>query len=135
MCKDLKKFSALVFPIGLVFILLGVLVEEETGCFYSGFGSGLLAVGIAKLVQYRRLAKDPEKLADYEASLKDERTVYVANKARSMTFFVTVYLELAAGLAALYFLPDPLVGKILCFAASAQCLVFVLIYWYYNKKY
>lgn len=133
MCKDLKKFSALVFPIGLTFILLGILLEEETGCFYSGFGSGLLAVGIAKLVQYRRLARKPEKLADYEASLKDERTVYIANKARSTAFFITVYTELAVGL--LCFLHSPLVGKVLCFAASAQCLISVLVYWYYNKKY
>ena len=138
MSKELKKYSILVFVIGLTFIAIGILTEGKAGTvgsFYSGFGTGVLAVAIVKLIQHRRLAKDPEKLADYEAAQKDERTLYISNKARALTFFITVYAELAAGLAALWFLPDPLVGKVLCFAASAQCFIFVLVYWYYNKKY
>ena len=138
MSKDQKKYTILVFIIGLVFIAIGILTEDKAGSvggFYSGFGTGLLAVAIVKLIRHRRLAKNPEKLADYEAAQKDERTLYISNKARAVTFFITVYAELAAGLAALWFLPDPLVGKVLCFAASAQCFIFVLVYWYYNKKY
>lgn len=138
MSKERKKYSILVFTIGLVFIAIGILTADSAGSvggFYSGFGTGMLAVAIVKLIRHRRLAKDPEKLADYEAAQKDERTLYISNKARALTFFITVYLELAAGLAALWFMPDPLVGKVLCFAASAQCLIFVLAYWYYNKKY
>ena len=138
MSKDQKKYTILVFIIGLVFIAIGILTEDKAGSvggFYSGFGAGVLAVAIVKLLRHRRLAKNPEKLADYEAAQKDERTLYISNKARAMTFFITVYSELAAGLAALWFMPDPLVGKVLCFAACAQCFIFVLVYWYYSKKY
>lgn len=138
MCKDQKKYSILVFVIGLSFIAIGLLTKDtagEVGGFYSGFGTGLLAVAIVKLLRRRRLMKDPEKLAEYEAAQKDERTLYISNKARAATFFITVYSELAAGLAALWLLSDPLVGKVLCFAACAQCFLFVLVYWYYNKKY
>lgn len=135
MRKERKKFGILYLVIALALILLGFLSGDEAGTFYSGFGTGLLAACIAKFVRQRRLAKNPEKLADYEASLSDERTLYIANKARSTTFFVAVYGELAAGLAALFFLSAPLVGKVLCFAACAQCLLLTVFYFYYNKKY
>ena len=83
----------------------------------------------------RRLSRDPEKAADYDASLKDERTAYVANKARSMTFFICVYVQLAAALLAILVFEQTLVGQVLCGLTCLQGLLYTVFYWHYDKVY
>lgn len=95
--QEQKKCGILVTAIGLVMFAIGFLLgDAHMGDFYSGLGCGLFVCGAVRLLRVHRLSRDPEKAADYDAMLKDERTVYVANKARSMTFFICVYAQLAA---------------------------------------
>ena len=83
----------------------------------------------------RRLSRDPEKAADYDASLKDERTGYGANKARSMTLFSCVYVQLAAARLAILVFEQPLVGQVLCGLTCLQGLLYTVFYWHYDKVY
>ena len=134
--KEQKKFGILWLSIGAALFLAGLLLGETGYSSYiSGFGGALMGVGAARLLRVRRLSRDPEKAADYDAMLKDERTVYVANKARSVTFFICVYAQLAAGLLALLVFKQPIIGQVLCLVTCAQSLIFCGTYWYYNKKY
>ena len=95
--QEQKKCGILVTVIGFVMFAIGFLLgDAHMGDFYSGLGCGLFACGAVRLLRVHRLSRDPEKAADYDAMLKDERTVYVANKARSMPFFICVYAQLAA---------------------------------------
>ena len=90
--REQKKCGVLLIAIGLVMFAVGFLLgDEHMGDFYSGLGCGLFICGVVRLLRVYRLSRDPEKAADYDAMLKDERTVYVANKARSVTFFICVY--------------------------------------------
>lgn len=82
-----------------------------------------------------RLSRDPDQAADYDASLQDERTAYVANKARSLTFFICIYAQLLAVLAAILVFHQPLIGKVLCVLTCIQSLIYTGCYWYYNRKY
>ena len=134
--KEQKKFGILWLSIGAALFLVGLLLgETEYGSYIGGFGGGLTAVGLVRLLRVRRLSRDPEKAADYDAMLRDERTIYVASKARSMTFFICVYAELAAGLLVLLVFKQPIIGQVLCLVTCAQSLIFCGTYWYYNKKY
>ena len=134
--KEQKKFGILWLSIGAALFLAGLLLgETEYGSYIGGFGGGLTAVGLVRLLRVRRLSRDPEKAADYDAMLKDERTIYVANKARSVAFFICVYAQLAAGLLALLVFKQPIIGQVLCLVTCAQSLIFCGTYWYYNKKY
>ncbi len=133
--KEQKKFGLLWLSIGAALFLAGLLLgETEYGNYISGFGGGLMGVGAARLLRVRRLSRDPEKAADYEASLRDERTAYVANKARSMAFFISIYVQLAAGLLAILVLDRPLVGQVLCGLTCLQSLLYTVFYWHYDKK-
>ena len=111
--------------------------NERGTLLASGFiaGGALMGVGAARLLRVRRLSRDPEKAADYDASLKDERTAYVANKARSMTFFICVYVQLAAALLAILVFEQPLVGQVLCGLTCLQGLLYTVFYWHYDKVY
>ena len=130
--KEQKKFGILWLSIGAALFLAGLLLGETGYSSYiSGFGGALMGVGAARLLRVRRLSRDPEKAADYDASLKDERTAYVANKARSMTFFICVYVQLAAALV----FNQPLVGQVLCGLTCLQSLLYTVFYWHYNNVY
>lgn len=134
--QEQKKCGILVTVIGVVMFVIGFLLgDAHMDDFYSGLGCGLFVCGAVRLLRVYRLSRDPEKAADYDAMLKDERTVYVANKARSMTFFICVYAQLAAGLLALLVFDQPLIGQALCLVTCAQCVIFSGTYWYYNRKY
>lgn len=135
--KNQKKFAVLWLVIGIVMWVVFSTIGEESfqGGLLSGMGSAFIVVGVIRLVRVRRLEKNPEKAADYEAALKDERTIYVANKARSMTFAASVYAQLAAGLIAIFVFDQQLLGQALCFLTCFQCLLFTVLYRVYNKKY
>ena len=134
--REQKRIGILWLSIGAALFAVGLLLKgTEHGGYIGGFGGGLIAVGLVRLLRVYRLSRDPEKAADYDAMLKDERTAYVANKARSMTFFICVYAQLAAGLLALLVFDQPIIGQALCLVTCAQSLVFCGTYWYYNKKY
>ena len=130
--KEQKKFGILWLSIGAALFLAGLLLGETGYSSYiSGFGGALMGVGAARLLRVRRLSRDP----DYDASLTDERTAYVANKARSMAFFISIYVQLAAGLLAILVFDRPLVGQVLCGLTCLQGLLYTVFYWHYNNVY
>lgn len=133
--KEQKKFGILWLSIGAALFLAGLAWNTASASYVSGFGGGLAGVGIARLLRVRRLSRDPEKAADYDASLTDERTAYVANKARSMTFFICVYVQLAAALLAILVFDQTLVGQVLLGLTCLQSLLFTVFYWHYNNVY
>ena len=134
--KEQKKFGILWLSIGAALFLAGLLLgETEYGSYISGFGGALMGVGAARLLRVRRLSRDPEKAADYDASLTDERTVYISNKARSMTFFICVFVQVAAAMLAILVFDQVLVGQVLCGLTCLQGLLYTVFYWHYDKVY
>ena len=134
--KGAEKIGILWLSIGAALFLAGLLLGETGYSGYiGGFGGGLTAVGLVRLLRVYRLSRDPEKAADYDASLKDERTAYVANKARSMTFFLCVYIQLAAALLAILVFDQQLVGQVLLGLTCLQSLLYSVLYWHYNNVY
>ena len=134
--KEQKKFGILWLSIGAALFLAGLLLgETENGSYISGFGGALMGVGAARLLRVRRLSRDPEKAADYDASLTDERTVYISNKARSMTFFICVFVQVAASMLAILVFDQVLVGQVLCGLTCLQGLLYTVFYWHYDKVY
>lgn len=132
--KEQKKIGLLWLSIGAVLFLAGLfLADSGYGDYIGGFGGGLTAVGLVRLLRVSRLSRNAEKAADYEASLKDERTAYVANKTHSMAFIVCVYVQFAAALAAILLFDQPLVGQVLCGLTCLQSLICVIFYWHYDK--
>ena len=126
--KEQKKFGILWLSIGAALFLAGLLLGETGYSSYiSGFGGALMGV--------RRLSRDPEKAADYDASLTDERTVYISNKARSMTFFICVFVQVAASMLAILVFDQVLVGQVLCGLTCLQGLLYTVFYWHYDKVY
>ena len=136
--REQKKCGLLWLGIGAALFLAGLALQARdtaSAGYVSGFGGGLVGVSIARLLRVRRLSRDPERAADYDASLTDERTVYISNKARSMTFFICVFVQVAASMLAILVFEQVLVGQVLCGLTCLQGLLYTLLYWHYGRKY
>lgn len=136
--REQKKCGLLWLGIGAALFLAGLALQARdtaSAGYVSGFGGGLVGVSIARLLRVRRLSRDPERAADYDASLTDERTVYISNKARSMTFFICVFVQLAASMLAILVFDQVLVGQVLCGLTCLQGLLYTILYWHYGRKY
>lgn len=134
--REQKKLGILYLVLGVILFLIGLLtdVSEKTN-WLSSFGSAIAVVGAVRLLRVCRLTRDPDKAADYDAALKDERTAYVANKARALALYICIYVQLAAALAAILIFKQTLVGQVLCALTCVQLLVYTGCFWYYNRKY
>lgn len=134
--KEQKKFGVLYAVLGAALLLSGLVFGEgRLGDICSMFGCCLFACGAARLVRVFRLGRDPEKAREYEASFTDERTAYLANKARALTFYICIYAQIAAGLIAIVCFRQTLVGQTLCLLTCAQSLIYSGCYWFLNRKY
>ena len=52
-----------------------------------------------------------------------------------MAFFISIYVQLAAGLLAILVFERPLVGQVLCGLTCLQSLLYTVFYWHYDKVY
>ena len=134
--KEQRKIGIIFLIAGAALFGVGLLTaESEALGWLSSFGSAIAFVGIARLLRVFRLSRDPDRAAEYDASIQDERTAYVANKARSMTFFICVYVQLAASFIAIVVFRQTLVGQVLCILTCVQAVVYSVCFWYFNRKY
>lgn len=135
--KHQKTLSVAYIIVGVVMWILFAM--NHSGDYQSGLlcglGSGLTVVGAARLVKLHRLTSSAEKAADYEAAGKDERILFLSNKAKAVTFVVGVYLQLVVGLVAQFVFGERLLCTVLCGMVSVLCLVCVALYYFYAKKY
>jgi len=138
--KQQKKFGIFYLCIGLVLFAAQFVYDAKVD---HSFGEGLLSgisacfivMGFVRLLRYKRIQKNPDAASEYEAAYTDERLAYVANKARAMTFYIFIFVQLIGGLIALYVFREKLLGMVLCYLTSLQCLTYVVLYRIYGKKY
>ena len=105
---------------GVAFDLLGIFANWEMA---SVFGTVFLVVGIARIVQYKRIAKDPEMMHQREIAEQDERNIMLWTKARSLAFMVyVIVMALAVIVMSLFNVPG---GNIV----SLCMMGFIIIYW------
>lgn len=135
--KNQKRLSVSFIAIGLLIGVIFAFFGDDgfNGGLLSGMASALTVLGIVRLVRLGRIEKDPDRAADYEAANKDERVIYIANKARAMTFAVSVYVQLAVGLIAQFCFGQRLLCMVLSYLVCFQCFLFVILYRVYAKKY
>ena len=132
--KRQRRMAWMLLAVGTATALVASLCGVEESLL-DMMGGACAVCGAVRLVRLRRLTRDPERVREYEVSLTDERTAYLANRARSVTFDVSTVAQLAAGYLCLSVLHQELLGKVLCALTCAQCLLFTALYRYYNKKF
>lgn len=137
MIKNHKIVALSIVIIGLCITLMTAFAgtDDYNRGILCGMGTSLTAVGLLRLVRLYRISRNPEKAANYEAANKDERILYIVNKARALVFLISIYTQLAVSLIAQFVFAQRLLSTVLCYFTCFQCLLFVGVYYYYSKKY
>ena len=117
--------------LGVLMMILGFLRTEE---YISSLGLMFLIIGIARVIQYRRIAQTEESLRQREIAEKDERNVLLWTKARSLTF--TIYsIVLALAVIILQLMEVELIPQILAFCLFTMVLIYWICYFALSRKY
>lgn len=101
-------------------------------------GTALFAVGLCRIVRQHRIQSSPERAQQYNIAVKDERNRYLAARAIQWTFWISTYAACFTGLILFYFVSNPVwksVGTALCMLVCAQCLLYVVLYYVFQRKY
>lgn len=108
--------------LGLALIVISVIMDLDE--IYTGFGGGIVGVCVMRIVLYVLYKKVPSYAKRTEIENKDERNLYLANKARSIAFTMGTCVCAVASVAAFLFNMREtgiLLGYIVC--------LFLLLFW------
>ena len=119
--KTRLNTAIIMISVGIIFTVSSIFADSEMA---STFGAVFLVMGIARVVQYKRLLNDPEEMHRREIVEKDERNVMLWTKARSLAFVIYI---IALGIAVIVL---QLMEMIQAANIVSWCLMgFVVIYW------
>ena len=104
-----NKLKTYTFNIGVISFAVGILLRyilpETDGVLkslphiLSGFGAGIMAVGVVFIFRKRAIERNPEKAKEYEINEKDERNIQINEKASYVAWYVTLFTLAALSLA------------------------------------
>lgn len=137
---DFNKKMKIRKNIAFVYILIGVgmIILNVTGILtndiMSSFGLMLFVIGIARMVQYKRITADSESLNARRIAENDERNVMLWTKARSLA--TSVYLLLLAVMViVLYIINMQTEAQIVSYCMLAFVVIYWICYFIVSKKY
>ena len=127
---DFKKKMKQRLIIAVVYILIGILLalwallSKTENSFPSAFGFALIALGILRILQYRKITRSEDTIHRRELAESDERYRMISEKARSWAFSFSI---LMAGLVVIAL-------SLLGYSDAVQPLawyvcIMVLLYW------
>lgn len=127
----------LVFAVG---ILLGFILHDADGgvlerlpFVLTGFGAGIIGVGVAGMIQKKRTEKDPQKAKQYEINEKDERNIRIREKACCAAWYITLFVLAAVSMT--LFIMDYTVPFAMVLAAFFIHILGMFVFIYvYNKN-
>jgi len=100
-----NKLKSYAFNIGVISLAVGIAFKyifpeaggilETLPHILSGFGTGIMAVGVVFIFHKKMIESDPDKAKAYEINEKDERNIQINEKASYAAWYVTL-LALAA---------------------------------------
>ena len=119
--KTRLNTAIIMISVGIIFTVSSIFADSEMA---STFGAVFLVMGIARVVQYKRLLNDPEEMRRREIIETDERNVMLWTKARSLAFVIYI---IALGIAVIVL---QLMEMTQAANIVSWCLMgFVVIYW------
>ena len=127
---DFRKKLKIRLYLALSYIVLGVAlivifnIANIKNEFLSYCGFALLVIGIARTRNYFLITKNEESITKKQIAETDERNISIANRAKSVAFYVYVLLSCVAVIALELFEKTELATFV-----SATVCVLIIIYW------
>lgn len=132
----MKNITARLIWLGILFLggiaLIVAAGFELVDDFWSGMGCGFVAVAGLRLIQLFRYKKNAAYAERIEVNAHDERNIYLAEKARGWSFYISILLECIAVIVLRIF-QYPMLSTMMGLVICGQ-LVLYWFFWLYLKK-
>ena len=102
--------------------------------FWVGMGGGLIGVSVIRLIQIARYKTNENYAERVNVANKDERNLYLANKARSWVFYYSILAE-CIGVIVLRVMEYPELSTLLGFVLCGQLVLYWGSWLYLKKRY
>ncbi len=132
--KNNRRIIVSIIYVFLGAVLFGLGFAEIVDAFWSGMGSALIAIGVVRAIQFLRFRKDASYREKMEVEMKDERNMFIRNKAWAWSGYL--FILVAAVLTIVFKILDQ--DLLSMSAAFSVCLVLVfywISYMVLNRKY
>ncbi len=113
-------------------VLLVISMFGVVDAFWAGQGGAILGVSAVRVIQFIRYKKDEEYAQRVKVANGDERNLYLAEKARSWGFSMSILLEFI-GVIGFHVAGQPELSTLLGFVICLQ-LVLYWIFWLWGRK-
>ena len=133
--KQRRIYWGFMFVVGFIMVILQNYVYKDVNNSIVGtMGTGFVVMSLLRMYQLRKIEGDPKRKEQYEIMCDEERVVYVANKARSMMFAISVIVEVLVCVVAAI-IGEMQLSAILGFVAGVHTLGYLICYGIFNLKY
>lgn len=106
----------------------------QVGGMLTGAGSGLMTMGFAQLLTLRKLEKDPSLRKQTEIDARDERNIFIRNRAKALSGDVLQWAVMAAAWISVGFGAPLWITLLAVTAFVLKCVLDVcLIVWYQRE--
>ena len=137
------KLRPYVFNAGILLFCAGIALRyifpeaggvlESLPHILSGFGAGIMGVGVIFLFRKRRIEADPEKAKQFEIDENDERNIRLKEKAGYAAWHITLFA--LAALSLTFLILDDRAACLLSLGVLLIHKISLVIFTYaYNKK-
>lgn len=122
------------------YIILGIIMDcipfiiKTENSFLQYLGTGLIVVGIARLVKQSRMKKSDTTLKEQEIKETDERNIMLAHRSRSLALSASALL-MGIAVIILSFMGFTEAVKIIALILCGQVFLCWIFYIILNKKY
>ena len=122
----------LIAAIGIATMKAGAALDLPIAA--SAIGAGLFAMGVTRLMGEWRTQHDPDYAKRIETANQDERLVYIADKARSMTLVILVIVLSVLGVIFLSVGQKPY-GYACLTTTCGTTLLYIVVYQILSRTY
>lgn len=132
-----KVNSRMIWYIILIVVGVALTITPAFGWlddFWVGMGGGLIGVSVVRLIQIARYKTNENYAERVNVANKDERNLYIANKARSWAFYYSMLAE-CIGIIVLRVMEYPELSSLLGFVVCGQLLIYWGSWFYLKKRY
>lgn len=117
---------------GIVLIVLSCIGTLDS--FWSGFGGGIAAVGLVRLINGVKYRRDPSLAKQMDVSQKDERVSFIATRARAWAFHISA-LGSAAAVLVLKFMGREELAMCVSLVLCGMLVVYSAVFAVLQRKY
>lgn len=125
--------------VSIIWVILGAVLialafAGIVDMFWNGMGSGLLVVGVIHLLRYYRLNKNEAYREKVEVEEKDERNLFIRNKAWAWSGYLFVLIAAVACIV-LRIAGQEMLSMAAAFAVCLMIVLYWISYFTLRKKY